>query len=163
MLSGLIDLVHLAGWADFSVYTRANPGLQAGCLFCSVVSLSFSAYSIAIADIEQRLNASYLLSVAGVSLFTLTFGMAPLILAPLSEVSLRQVTLHLYVARRLTSSADMGPQTGLHRFCRSLYGLSNTSSCSYKHRDYARCPLHCGHRWLYSRRRAGWNPGRSFQ
>lgn len=58
-----------------------------GCLFCSIVSLSFSAYSIAINDIEERLDTSYLLSVAGVSLFTLTFGVAPLILAPLSEVS----------------------------------------------------------------------------
>lgn len=58
-----------------------------GCLFCSIVSLSFSAYSIAINDIEERLDTSYLLSVAGVSLFTLTFGVAPLLLAPLSEVS----------------------------------------------------------------------------
>ncbi|KAK9894773.1 MFS general substrate transporter [Cystobasidium minutum MCA 4210] len=57
-----------------------------GCLFCSIVSLSFSAYSIAINDIAERLDTSYLLSVAGVSLFTLTFGVAPLILAPLSEI-----------------------------------------------------------------------------
>lgn len=64
-----------------------------GCLFCSIVSLSFSAYSIAINDIAERLDTSYLLSVAGVSLFTLTFGVAPLILAPLSEVSFRVIKL----------------------------------------------------------------------
>lgn len=65
--------------------------VSVGCLFCSIVSLSFSAYSIAINDISARLNTSYLLAVAGVSLFTLTFGVAPLGLAPLSEVSMLAV------------------------------------------------------------------------
>merc|ERR1712093_341683 len=57
-----------------------------GFLFCSIVSISVSGYAIAVSDIEQQLNASHELVLAGIALFTLTFGAAPLIGAPLSEV-----------------------------------------------------------------------------
>lgn len=57
-----------------------------GFTFCSIVSITVSGYSIAAKTIAAQLNTSVELSLAGISLFTLTFGVAPLLLAPLSEV-----------------------------------------------------------------------------
>ncbi|GAA5900772.1 hypothetical protein JCM5296_004891 [Sporobolomyces johnsonii] len=57
-----------------------------GILFCSLVSLSVSGYSISVASVQSELSTSKEVAVLGVTLFTLTFGAAPLILAPLSEV-----------------------------------------------------------------------------
>ncbi|GAA6059611.1 hypothetical protein JCM10212_005110 [Sporobolomyces blumeae] len=57
-----------------------------GIMFCALVSLSVSAYSIAAANIQQDLDTSRLLTISGITFFTLTFGAAPLLLAPLSEV-----------------------------------------------------------------------------
>ena len=48
--------------------------------------MSVSGYSIAVDSITEELQTSQELALAGISLFTLTFGWAPLILAPLSEV-----------------------------------------------------------------------------
>ncbi|GAA5943732.1 hypothetical protein JCM1841_002539 [Sporobolomyces salmonicolor] len=57
-----------------------------GILFCSLVSLSVSGYSISVSSVQSELSCSKEVAVLGVTLFTLTFGAAPLILAPLSEV-----------------------------------------------------------------------------
>ncbi|GAA6035960.1 hypothetical protein JCM8097_005186 [Rhodosporidiobolus ruineniae] len=57
-----------------------------GILFCSLVSLSVSAYSIAENDVRTRLHTSKELAILGITMFTITFGAAPLLLAPLSEV-----------------------------------------------------------------------------
>lgn len=53
----------------------------------SLVSITVSGSSIAITSIEQELGTSRILAIfGGITLFTLTFGIAPLVLAPLSEV-----------------------------------------------------------------------------
>ncbi|KAK9894249.1 MFS general substrate transporter [Cystobasidium minutum MCA 4210] len=57
-----------------------------GFLFCTLVSMSVSAYSVVVTSIQEELGTSRLLAISGLSLFTLTFGAAPLVLAPLSEV-----------------------------------------------------------------------------
>ncbi|GAA5941346.1 hypothetical protein JCM3775_001548 [Rhodotorula graminis] len=57
-----------------------------GIAFCSVVSISVSAYSIAAVSVENELHTSKELSLLGVTMYTLSFGAAPLLLAPLSEV-----------------------------------------------------------------------------
>ncbi|BGP36441.1 hypothetical protein JCM10450v2_000341 [Rhodotorula kratochvilovae] len=57
-----------------------------GIAFCSLVSLSVSGYSIAEASVQEELNTSKELALLGITTFTITFGAAPLILAPLSEV-----------------------------------------------------------------------------
>ncbi|TNY19571.1 major facilitator superfamily domain-containing protein [Rhodotorula diobovata] len=54
--------------------------------FCSLVSLSVSGYSIAAEDIQEELDTTRVLALLGLTTFTMTFGAAPLILAPLSEV-----------------------------------------------------------------------------
>jgi len=50
--------------------------------------MSVSAYSVTVTSVEEELGCSRLLAIAGLSIFTLTFGAAPLVLAPLSEVGL---------------------------------------------------------------------------
>ncbi|SCV68375.1 BQ2448_496 [Microbotryum intermedium] len=72
--------------------------LSSGIMFCAIVSLSVSGqlsgnksdrtvrYSISIGSIQDQTGVSKRLALLGVTLFTLTFGTAPLILAPFSEV-----------------------------------------------------------------------------
>ena len=50
------------------------------------MSVTVSGYSIVVGSITEELHTSRELTLAGISLFALTFGSAPLILAPLSEV-----------------------------------------------------------------------------
>ncbi|GAA6035825.1 hypothetical protein NBRC10512_007306 [Rhodotorula toruloides] len=57
-----------------------------GSFFCTLVSLSVSGYSIAEVSVEEELDTSKTLSLLGLTTFTLAFAIAPLILAPLSEV-----------------------------------------------------------------------------
>lgn len=59
-----------------------------GFFFCTLVSMSVSAYSVVVTSVQEELGTSRLLAISGLSIFTLTFGAAPLVLAPLSEVSL---------------------------------------------------------------------------
>ena len=56
--------------------------------FCndSLVSITVSGYSVTVASITEELHTSEELTLSGISLFTFTFGAAPLILAPLSEI-----------------------------------------------------------------------------
>lgn len=61
--------------------------VQVGFFFCTLVSMGVSAYSVVVSSIQEELGTSRLLAISGLSLFTLTFGAAPLVLAPLSEVS----------------------------------------------------------------------------
>ncbi|GAA5856216.1 hypothetical protein JCM8547_000825 [Rhodosporidiobolus lusitaniae] len=58
-----------------------------GIFFCSLVSLSVSGYSISEGDLREELHTSRMLAILGITMFTVTFGAAPLILAPLSEVT----------------------------------------------------------------------------
>lgn len=53
--------------------------------------MGVSAYSVIVTSIEEELGTSRLLAISGLSFFTLTFGAAPLVLAPLSEVSYAKV------------------------------------------------------------------------
>ncbi|KAI5476873.1 Major Facilitator Superfamily protein [Pseudohyphozyma bogoriensis] len=55
-------------------------------IYCGLVSMAVSGYSISQSSMETELRASGILVSAGLSLFTLTFGAAPLLLAPVSEV-----------------------------------------------------------------------------
>ncbi|BGP52748.1 hypothetical protein JCM8202v2_000304 [Rhodotorula sphaerocarpa] len=57
-----------------------------GILFCALVSFSVSGYSIAAESVQETFNCSKTLALLGITLFTVTFGAAPLLLAPLSEV-----------------------------------------------------------------------------
>ncbi|GAA5997302.1 MFS transporter [Rhodotorula paludigena] len=57
-----------------------------GIIFCCFVSLSVSGYSISVTSVQEELDVSKEVAVLGITLFTVTFGAAPLILAPLSEV-----------------------------------------------------------------------------
>ncbi|SCZ90260.1 BZ3500_MvSof-1268-A1-R1_Chr1-3g01876 [Microbotryum saponariae] len=68
---------------------------SSGIMFCAIVSLSVSgqfrivgetSYSISIGSIEDQMGVSKGMALLGVTLFTLTFGAAPLIIAPFSEV-----------------------------------------------------------------------------
>lgn len=45
-----------------------------GIAFCSVVSISVSAYSIAAVSVENELHTSKELSLLGVTMYTLSFG-----------------------------------------------------------------------------------------
>ncbi|GAA6020209.1 hypothetical protein JCM10207_004371 [Rhodosporidiobolus poonsookiae] len=57
-----------------------------GIMFCALVSLSVAAYSISETSIREELHTGRELATLGITLFTVTFGAAPLLLAPLSEV-----------------------------------------------------------------------------
>ncbi|GAA5866346.1 hypothetical protein JCM3774_006624 [Rhodotorula dairenensis] len=54
--------------------------------FCALVSFSVSGYSIAVASVQETFDCSKTIALLGITLFTITFGAAPLLLAPLSEV-----------------------------------------------------------------------------
>ncbi|POY70315.1 hypothetical protein BMF94_6595 [Rhodotorula taiwanensis] len=54
--------------------------------FCALVSFSVSGYSIAVASVQETYGCSKEVALLGITLFTVTFGAAPLLLAPLSEV-----------------------------------------------------------------------------
>lgn len=47
--------------------------------------LCVTSYSISLISVQNELGASALVSTLGITLFTITFGTAPLLLAPLSE------------------------------------------------------------------------------
>jgi hypothetical protein len=55
--------------------------------------MSVSAYSVVVTSIEEELGTSRLLAISGLSFFTVTFGTAPLALAPLSEVSVYRLAV----------------------------------------------------------------------
>ncbi|GAA5892117.1 hypothetical protein JCM6882_005699 [Rhodosporidiobolus microsporus] len=57
-----------------------------GIIFCALVSLSVSAYSISENQVRAELHTTRILAIMGITMFTITFGAAPLLLAPLSEV-----------------------------------------------------------------------------
>lgn len=57
-----------------------------GILFCALVSFSVSGYSIAASSVQETFDCSKTIALLGITLFTVTFGAAPLLLAPLSEV-----------------------------------------------------------------------------
>ncbi|KDE09672.1 hypothetical protein MVLG_00078 [Microbotryum lychnidis-dioicae p1A1 Lamole] len=59
---------------------------SSGIMFCAIVSLSVSAYSISIGSVEDQMGVSKEMALLGMTLFTLTFSAAPLIIAPFSEV-----------------------------------------------------------------------------
>lgn len=62
-----------------------------GYFFCALGSLSVSVYSVIVDSIQEELHTSRILAISGLSIFTFTFGAAPLILAPLSEVRLTEL------------------------------------------------------------------------
>ncbi|KAM0755764.1 MFS general substrate transporter [Meredithblackwellia eburnea MCA 4105] len=57
-----------------------------GIFFCALASMSVSGYAISQGSVQTLLHASHITTVLGVTMFTLTFGTAPLVLAPFSEV-----------------------------------------------------------------------------
>jgi len=76
-------------------------------MFCALVSLSVSAYSIAEASVREELDTSTELSLLGITTFTITFGAAPLLIAPLSEVYGRS---YIYLASSLIFAIFFIPQ-----------------------------------------------------
>lgn len=56
-----------------------------------LASISVSGYSIAVSTIQDELGTSRGLALAGVGLYTVMFGIAPLLLAPLSELYGRRI------------------------------------------------------------------------
>ncbi|BGO94746.1 hypothetical protein NBRC10512_007307 [Rhodotorula toruloides] len=78
-----------------------------GILFCALVSLSVSGYSIAEASVQAELGCSKELALLGITLFTITFGTAPLLLAPLSEVYGRS---YIYLASAIIFAVFFIPQ-----------------------------------------------------
>ncbi|GAA5951045.1 hypothetical protein JCM3765_004662 [Sporobolomyces pararoseus] len=78
-----------------------------GIMFCALVSLSVSGYSIAVVSVREELHASKILSLLGITMFTVTFGAAPLLLAPLSEVYGRS---HIYLISAFVFAVFFIPQ-----------------------------------------------------
>jgi len=62
-----------------------------GFVFCGLASISVSGYSISVSAIQAELRCSRLLALAGISTYTVMFGVAPLLLAPLSEIYGRRI------------------------------------------------------------------------
>lgn len=79
----------------------------------SIVSISVSGYSIAVSDIEQELDCSHELALAGIALFTLTFGMAPLVGECVTE-------LRRYGGSLCSCTAAMVLRTRLMRYAHSI-------------------------------------------
>ncbi|GAA5972660.1 hypothetical protein JCM11641_002963 [Rhodosporidiobolus odoratus] len=75
--------------------------------FCALVSLSVSGYSISENRVREELHTSKELAILGITLFTLTFGAAPLLLAPLSEVYGRN---SIYLASAIVFALFFIPQ-----------------------------------------------------
>lgn len=55
------------------------------CYMSSLISVTASAYSQAVDGIQKDLHSSYLLTVSGISFFTFTVAIFPIILSPLGE------------------------------------------------------------------------------
>lgn len=52
----------------------------------SLASISVSSYAISVSVIQEELQTSRQLALAGISAYTIMFGITPLVLAPLSEI-----------------------------------------------------------------------------
>ncbi|GAA5922095.1 MFS transporter [Sporobolomyces koalae] len=78
-----------------------------GIIFCALVSLSVSGYSISEASVREELDTTKELALLGITLFTITFGAAPLLLAPLSEVYGRS---KIYIVSAFVFSVFFIPQ-----------------------------------------------------
>ncbi|GAA5896292.1 MFS transporter [Sporobolomyces salmoneus] len=78
-----------------------------GIMFCALVSLSVSGYSISVGSVQEELQCSRILALLGITMFTITFGAAPLLLAPLSEVYGRS---HIYLVSAFIFAVFFIPQ-----------------------------------------------------
>lgn len=76
-------------------------------MFCALVSLSVSGYSISVGSVQEELQCSRILALLGITMFTITFGAAPLLLAPLSEVYGRS---HIYLVSAFIFAVFFIPQ-----------------------------------------------------
>ncbi|KAI5480014.1 Major Facilitator Superfamily protein [Pseudohyphozyma bogoriensis] len=100
--------------------------------FCTLVSATVSGYSIAAGSMETELHASRLLVTSGISLFTIMFGSAPLVLAPISEVYGR---LGIYLLSSVLFTLLFIPQALapnieailINRFLSGIFGSSAVS------------------------------------
>ncbi|KAL8276146.1 hypothetical protein RQP46_011440 [Phenoliferia psychrophenolica] len=104
----------------------------AGILFCALVSLSVSGYAIGQGSVQTDLHASRELVVLGVTLFTFTFGAAPLILAPFSEVYGRNgiyfVSAVVFTLFFLPQALAQNIETML--VCRFISGIAGSTAVS---------------------------------
>jgi len=57
-----------------------------GLMYTSIVSVAVTSYSISEGSVAQTFGVKPILATLGVTCFTIAFGTAPLILAPLSEL-----------------------------------------------------------------------------
>jgi MFS family permease len=73
----------------------------------SLASISVSSYSIALPVIQDELHCSRMLALAGITLYTVMFGIAPMVLAPLSEIYGRR---NVYIASAIVYTAFQLPQ-----------------------------------------------------
>ncbi|BGP12470.1 hypothetical protein JCM10213v2_000387 [Rhodosporidiobolus nylandii] len=76
------DPANPLNWSKRRKWTISSVGIA----FCALVSLSVSAYSISENYVREDLHTTRILAILGITMFTITFGAAPLLLAPLSEV-----------------------------------------------------------------------------
>lgn len=77
------------------------------CARTRLASISVSGYSISVSVIEAELGCSRILALAGISTYTIMFGIAPLILAPLSEIYGRR---GVYIASTVVYTLFQLPQ-----------------------------------------------------
>lgn len=101
-------------------------------MFCALVSLSVSGYSIAELSVRQELQTSTELSLLGITTFTITFGAAPLLIAPLSEVYGRS---YIYLASSFLFAIFFIPQALARNIetiliCRFISGIAGSSAVS---------------------------------
>ncbi|PWN31564.1 MFS general substrate transporter [Meira miltonrushii] len=104
----------------------------ASCYMSSLISVAASAYSQAVDGIQQDLHSSYLLTVSGISFFTFTVAIFPIILAPLGERFGRQpvylITFALFFLFFLPNALAQNIQTVLiSRFISGAVGSAGST------------------------------------
>lgn len=91
-----------------------------------------SGYSIAASVIQDELGTTRELALAGVSVYTIMFGIAPLLLAPLSELYGRRV---VYIASTVVYTLfqipqALAPNIGVMLFARIMSGIGGSTAIS---------------------------------
>ena len=102
------------------------------CFMSSLISVTASAYSQAIDGIQEDLHSSYLLTVSGISFFTFTVAIFPIILAPLGERfgrrSVYLITFGLFFLFFLPNALAKNIQTILiSRFISGAFGSAGST------------------------------------
>lgn len=97
-----------------------------------LASISVSGYSIAVSSIQDELGTSRELALAGVSVYTVMFGIAPLFLAPLSETYGRRIVyiLSTIVYTLFQVPQAIAPNIATMLVARSISGIGGSTAIS---------------------------------